>query len=776
MTSLFLKLVNMSIPASWMVVAVIAVRLLLKKTPKVIHCMLWALVAIRLICPISFESSFSLMPAKTELTKESFQFEEVTPSPHVEYGIVHSDPGLSGEAASSEIVMRVNHVGAPFSAILLPYLTAIWISGVIFLLIYAADSWLRLRRRVTPSVCIGNDVWLCDHIDTPFILGFFRPRIYLPSMMKSRDADYVLAHERAHLKRRDHWWKPLGFLLLAVYWFNPVMWLAYILLCRDVELACDEQVVKNMDLPEKKAYSTALLDCSLPRRWVTACPLAFGEVGVKQRVKNILRYKKPAFWVFLISILVCIVMGFCLLTDPSEIHLYEINDSRNYSDLLTNTDNITFLFEGNEMDVSDPDAVISALRAITVREMPLNRTRSENRDSSYQIQLRKNTYLNFSKNFTKVWIDNGLKPTYTYRVNQPQAVIDIFTTYQNPENYVLPIQQENSNVDTSALDGIAKIYYGNEVIICNEFEARNISFFDPHIIGNTMLVGVRYGNGELGAAWFGGSRYGFRIHDGRTFDEFFPTNTENVCSVNFNTEDGDFTVYLCTDDQVTAALSGTSVPDSSQEIRYIPHSGNRIPIVLNTGAITVSPEIPTSPEEDFLTLQWAQELDASDVQYIELSSENTGIHGFELLDHVEEIASAVAHINQSGGAFLEEIPVTGGNYRTMYTVVLKNGTKQVIGMENDRYLFIGDAYFLPDESWLNAWPEPVSVYPPEDAASEEIPQIATLKKETTRKIPTDYPYQPNALEQLRDALLDSENPQDSHARFLERIDKLNSRG
>lgn len=423
MTSLFLKLVNMSITASWLVLAVLLLRLLLRKAPKAIHCALWAMVAVRLICPFSPESFLSLLPRQEPITAETFQAEPVSPSPSVEYGYVAYESD-DGEITYSQ-TMAVNHTGGAFP--MLPWLTGIWLAGMGLMLIYAAESYLKIRRRTAPSIPIGNGVWICDHMDTPFILGLIRPRIYLPSTLDSRDADFVLAHERAHLARKDHWWKPLGFLLLSIYWFNPVLWLAWILLCRDIELACDEKVVGSMAPDEKKSYSTALLNCSLPRHRIAACPLAFGEVGVRQRVKNVLRYKKPAFRVILISLVLCSIAALCLLTNPvSGIHLYEIDDNRNYSDLFTVTQDVYLIRDGKEYPVAYPDNLLNRLEAVTVRKNPVSRSRENTRDKTHQIHIRGNISLNFSRNFTHVWLDNGVKPTYTYRVNDPGSIKEIF--------------------------------------------------------------------------------------------------------------------------------------------------------------------------------------------------------------------------------------------------------------------------------------------------------------------------------------------------------------
>ncbi len=465
MTALFLKLVNMSITASWLVLAVVLLRLLLKRAPKALHCVLWALVAIRLICPFTLESNVSLVPRQEPISVQTFHAEPVEPSPRVEYEVViHEDP--VGGFPVSEPVMHVTHTGGPFP--FLHWLTGIWLVGMALLLIWAAESYLRIRRQVAPSVFVGNGVWICDHIDTPFILGLIRPRIYLPSGLMGRDADHVLAHERSHLKRKDHWWKPLGFLLLSIYWFNPVMWLAYILLCRDIEMACDEKVIKELGTEEKKSYSTALLNCSLPRHQIAACPLAFGEVGVKHRVKNVLHYKKPAFWIVLIAAILSIIAAVCLLTDPAEgMYLYEIDDSRNYSDLFTNTDDIYLVREGEEFPVDHPETLLQVLDDVTVRELPVNRSREETRDKTNRIHIRGNTWLNFSYNYKHVWIDNGLKPTYTYRVLKPEILRDVFEILTGER-----LQATAENVTPTGMTLVyapKKVYDSDKLLFVNNY-------------------------------------------------------------------------------------------------------------------------------------------------------------------------------------------------------------------------------------------------------------------------------------------------------------------
>ena len=311
MAAVFLKLLNLSISASWLVLAVLVLRLVSKRSPKWMNVLLWGIVALRLMLPFSIESALSLIPSAETVSPAVVQFD---PAPTITSGVSVIDnavnPSLSGRFAAAPLA-SVNPL------YVWTYLAGwVWLIGLGAMLLYALASYLRLRRRVSVSLPIQDHIYLCDAISSPFILGVVKPRIYLPSTLDEIQQQNVLAHEHAHLARHDHWWKPLGFALLAVYWFNPVLWLAYALLCRDIELACDERVIRTMDESAVKTYSTVLLACSMPRKAVITCPLAFGEVGVKERVKNALHYKKPAFWVVAASVAVCVVVAVCFLTNP----------------------------------------------------------------------------------------------------------------------------------------------------------------------------------------------------------------------------------------------------------------------------------------------------------------------------------------------------------------------------------------------------------------------------------------------------------------------------
>ena len=311
MAAVFLKLLNLSISASWLVLAVLVLRLVSKRSPKWMNVLLWGIVALRLVLPFSIESALSLIPSAETVSPAAVQFD---PAPTITSGVSIIDNAVNPSLSEHFAAVPTASVNPLY--VWTEIAGWVWLIGLGAMLFYALVSYLRLRRRVSVSLPIQDHIYLCDAISSPFILGVVKPRIYLPSGLDEVQRQNVLAHEQAHLARRDHWWKPLGFALLAVYWFNPVLWLAYTLLCRDIELACDERVIRTMDESAVKTYSTVLLACSMPRKAVITCPLAFGEVGVKERVRNALHYKKPAFWVVAASVAVCVVVAVCFLTDP----------------------------------------------------------------------------------------------------------------------------------------------------------------------------------------------------------------------------------------------------------------------------------------------------------------------------------------------------------------------------------------------------------------------------------------------------------------------------
>lgn len=350
MEAVFLQILNMSITASWLILAVIILRVCLKKAPKFIRCILWALVGLRLVLPFSFESVLSLIPSANTISAENLY----TETPSIDSGISAVDSVVNpviSHSSETQFVSGVSVIEAVTSIA-----SILWIAGIVGMLIYSVVSYIKLSRKVSASINISDNVYCCDDISAPFILGIIKPKIYLPSGMADQQAEYVIAHENAHIKRRDHWWKPLGFVILAVYWFNPLIWIAYVLLCRDIEMACDEKVIKNMDNEFKAEYSNALVECSTQqRRMIMACPLSFGEVGVKDRIKSVLNYKKPALWIIIVAIIACIGVTIAFMTNPS----VEENNN-NYLEIngyTTHKDVDIHLVELN-LDTDDPYMII----------------------------------------------------------------------------------------------------------------------------------------------------------------------------------------------------------------------------------------------------------------------------------------------------------------------------------------------------------------------------------------------------------------------------------
>ncbi len=411
MSRIFLELFNLSIAASWLICAVLLIRLMFKKiAPKWVSCCLWALVAVRLIIPFSLESNLSLLPSDKVVNTDAVFSETVFPNDDYYQGdIPENDTPVDGEPEDNSgdlgnagneneypdkengnqavpmpdndkpaqalkpnrkppqyIDTGIDIFDKPINNAIIgsmqdipeenpvnPIKTLadkawiIWIAGMVVMAVYAVINYVLLRRSVSTAIPDEGGIRRSEAVGSPFILGLFRPRIYLPFGLDNATEEQVIAHERAHLKRRDHWIKPFGFVLLTVYWFNPVIWLAYILLCRDIEMACDERVVKNMDAEARKAYATALLQCGVKHSRIAACPVAFGEIGVKQRVKNALNYKKPLFWIIIVSVIICVAVAIFFLTSPVN------NDNTATDDEISadTSDNVSL--EGDESDVSD---------------------------------------------------------------------------------------------------------------------------------------------------------------------------------------------------------------------------------------------------------------------------------------------------------------------------------------------------------------------------------------------------------------------------------------
>ena len=342
MEALFLQILQMSMSASWLIIAVILIRFLLQKAPKGFRYVLWALVAVRLLCPVFIESDFSLIPNQDMISEVGETVKPVVPDisdggPVVLDDGEHSDNVQNDDVQNQEPQENQGQVNNIDSIILpdnemqdftsqnsvtvekknpLNFFAGIWMIGIFVLFTYAVISYGLLRYTIKTAIPKEDNLWVCDGIQSPFILGWIRPQIYLPSYIEEKHIPYIVAHEKEHIRCKDNWWKTLGFMLLTIYWFNPLVWLAYVLMCKDIELACDERVIRTMEAEDKKNYSKSLLLCSSPKHFISACPVAFGEVGVKERVKKIVDYRKPSVWIIGIGILVCLIMIGGFLTNP----------------------------------------------------------------------------------------------------------------------------------------------------------------------------------------------------------------------------------------------------------------------------------------------------------------------------------------------------------------------------------------------------------------------------------------------------------------------------
>ena len=434
MAAVFLKLLNMSITASWMIMAVIILRVVLKNAPKFICCILWGLVAIRLICPISFESVLSLIPSTEVVTKQ-----EISSGNDINYnvstGINTVDSRVNeylGEYYYKSTTVTSEPVKEKVSA--MDIISMVWLIGVVIMALYSIIVYVRIRHKVVASIHIKDNIWICDNIESPFILGIFNPRIYIPSNISEQESKYVIAHEKAHLMRFDYIWKPLGFLILTVYWFNPFIWVAYVLLCRDIELACDERVVQYMNVDDKKEYSRTLLACSVSHKMIAACPVAFGEVAVGRRVKSVLNYKKPAFWVLTMAIIVCGVVAVCFLTNPKTY----ADDNTNVNESTANNEVEVIkkengeVLENNDTNFTVDTDDVTNIFGTDEKELIFVYVHEE-RSCIYQV------YLNTVEETFKMTYDVTLsycRASGSYRIEGDKIIL---TDSDEPEEYVFDI-------------------------------------------------------------------------------------------------------------------------------------------------------------------------------------------------------------------------------------------------------------------------------------------------------------------------------------------------
>ena len=314
MSLLFTQIFNMSVSASYIILAVLLLRLALKKAPKWLSLLLWAVVGLRLVCLFTFESVWSLIPSLGQIHPV------VALDQHAPQYTEYSGLNMLVTRLNEDLLARPEYDRLMLLQRLIPVFAVVWLAGILVLTAYSIISCLKVRRNVLTAVRCQDNVYQSENIRSPFVFGLIKPKIYLPFQIGERSMTSVIAHEQAHIQRLDHLRKPLGFFLLTLHWFNPLIWLSYVLFCRDLELACDERVIRNLDRDARADYATALLSCSVSKPKIAACPLAFGEVGVQKRIKSALSYRKPVLWVTAVALAVCLVAAVCFFTEPVSIY------------------------------------------------------------------------------------------------------------------------------------------------------------------------------------------------------------------------------------------------------------------------------------------------------------------------------------------------------------------------------------------------------------------------------------------------------------------------
>ena len=401
MTKVFLYLANRSIRAGFLILAVIGLRFLFRKLPKGPQLLLWAVVALRLAVPFSPESPWSLLPSAELLSSQAtintplqrdpsiLQAENeisvpaTTEAPHVVTGAAPTTATQpqTGSSASPGALETPAASGLGDLDVFFRICTAVWLLGMAAMISYGLISYLRLRKKLSVSLRQDGCIYICDEISSRFVLGLCRPRIYLPSSLSQAAKPYVLAHEQAHLRHRDAWWKFFGFLLLSVYWFHPLVWVAYVLFCRDLEMACDERAVMGMDARQRKDYACTLLLCAAPKGSFSVCPVAFSQNSIKARIKNLLQKKNARLWAGLLALIAALVVILCFATNPKSAKIPVTSVSSTFSEtnaldaIILDADSNQILYSqnaGNSIETGDWCRLALAIAVVQAVSEPEN--------------------------------------------------------------------------------------------------------------------------------------------------------------------------------------------------------------------------------------------------------------------------------------------------------------------------------------------------------------------------------------------------------------------
>ena len=538
MNEFFLKLLNMNISASWIILVVLVLRLLLKKAPKWINVLLWAIVAVRLICPFTIESVMSLMPSAETINPHT-----ITSTPTINIGIPSINTTLNPIIQESTIVVSQEESINIFQ-LLISVFSKVWIAGIGLMLTYSVISYIRIKRKIGTAVLLRDNIYQSETVVSPFVLGIIKPKIYLPFNICEKDMESVIIHEQAHIHRKDYLWKPLGFLLLMLHWFNPLVWLGYILLCRDIEVACDERAIKEMTTEQRADYSQALLACSVNRRMISACPIAFGEVNVKNRIKSVLNYKKPTFWIIIVAIIASIVVAACFLTNP-------VNSKDSTDDNMTTVENKPKDDEVNTEIKTDAHTDtntsidISELKAKYPTYFNLDKTKGltvyvwQMSANSYYCGLLPNSDIGhteleiFRLHFSSTSIDEMRSIVTYYYPNNTQKYVTICPI-------IMPISSYTYNIDDKYIHKINELFWGKEIVYqmpTYEIVFDSVSF---DIDGDGIKEDCSLGYGPTS----GIDTFTFSVYENGELEYFNIFASLGVSNIHFNTnENGQ--VQLC---------------------------------------------------------------------------------------------------------------------------------------------------------------------------------------------------------------------------------------
>ena len=453
---LFMTILDMSKVASVAILVVLAVRLLLKGAPKVFSYALWAVVLFRLLCPFSIgQTTLSLVPEITP-TAETYELNDEPISMADAGSAVYKAIGdaLNGGLGVQRIHTTDVEADGSFRVVTADWYDVwilagqyVWLAVLLVLLLRSGISYRKLKRSIGVSIPLRDNIFLADDLGSPFVVGLLRPKIYLPSNLSEEEQSYIILHEQHHIRRGDHIFKALAFIALCLHWFNPLVWVAFILAGKDMEMSCDEAVIRKVGSHVRADYSASLLTLATGRRIIAGTPLAFGEGDTKGRIHNLARWKKPARWIVILSVVLCLILAVCLLTNPAKgMPLRKIEGRSNFK--ITNDETVIMNSFGLETEVTELEEFQKALSEIKVIRNPIDQSRSEDRDSSHQIILGDRFFLNFSWDYRTVWIDDLVKPSYTYTVSNPMEVAKIFRDYSDVGfNWGITLKAENVSPD-----------------------------------------------------------------------------------------------------------------------------------------------------------------------------------------------------------------------------------------------------------------------------------------------------------------------------------------